>query len=39
MGVGEAVKDSKIINNAVNDLTLISGQKPIICNAKRNSKQ
>ena len=26
MGVGEAVKDSKIINNAVNDLTLISGQ-------------
>lgn len=35
MGVGEAVKDSKIINNAVNDLTLISGQKPIICNAKK----
>lgn len=35
MGVGEAVKDSKIINNAVNDLTLISGQKPVICNAKK----
>lgn len=35
MGVGEAVKDSKIINNAVNDLTMISGQKPVICNAKK----
>ena len=35
MGVGEAVKDSKIINNAVGDLTLISGQKPVICNAKK----
>lgn len=35
MGVGEAVKDSKIINNALNDLTLISGQKPIICKAKK----
>ncbi len=35
MGVGEAVKDSKIINNAVNDLTLISGQKPVICKAKK----
>lgn len=35
MGVGEAVKDSKIINNAVNDLTLISGQKPIICKARK----
>ena len=35
MGVGEVVKDSKIINNAVNDLTLISGQKPVICLARR----
>lgn len=35
MGVGEAVKDSKVINNAVNDLTLISGQKPVICKAKK----
>lgn len=35
MGVGEAVKDSKIINNAINDLTLISGQKPVICKAKK----
>jgi large subunit ribosomal protein L5 len=35
MGVGEAVKDSKIINNAVNDLTLISGQKPVICHTRK----
>ena len=35
MGVGEAVKDSKIINNAVSDLTMISGQKPVICKAKK----
>jgi len=35
MGVGEAVTDSKVINHAVNDLTLISGQKPIITIAKK----
>lgn len=35
MGVGEAVADSKVINHAVNDLTLISGQKPIITIAKK----
>lgn len=35
MGVGEAVGDSKIINNASNDLALISGQKPIITFAKK----
>ena len=35
MGVGEAVKDSKIINNAVSDLTMISGQKPVICKARK----
>ncbi|MGV2432531.1 MAG UNVERIFIED_CONTAM: 50S ribosomal protein L5 [Rickettsiaceae bacterium] len=34
MGVGEAVADSKVIANAVNDLTLISGQKPLITKAK-----
>lgn len=37
MGVGEAVKDSKIINNAVNDLTMISGQKPVICKSKKSN--
>jgi large subunit ribosomal protein L5 len=35
MGVGEAVKDSKIITNAINDMTALSGQKPVICKAKR----
>jgi large subunit ribosomal protein L5 len=35
MGVGEAVADSKVINNAVNDLTLITGQKPIVTIAKK----
>lgn len=35
MGVGEAVSDSKVINHAVNDLTLISGQKPIVISAKQ----
>lgn len=35
MGVGEAVADSKVISNAVNDLTLISGQKPIVTSAKK----
>jgi large subunit ribosomal protein L5 len=31
----KAVADSKVINNVVNDLTLISGQKPIITLAKK----
>lgn len=35
MGVGEAVADSKKIDNAAKELTLISGQKPIIIKAKK----
>lgn len=35
MGVGEGVGDAKVINNAVNDLTLISGQKPVVIKAKK----
>ena len=35
MGVGEAVGDSKVINNAINDLALISGQKPLVTIAKK----
>jgi large subunit ribosomal protein L5 len=35
MGVGEGVQDSKVINNAINDLTLISGQKPLVTKAKK----
>lgn len=30
MGVGEAAADKKIITNAVGDLTLITGQKPVV---------
>lgn len=35
MGVGETVNDSKIIQSAVSDLTLISGQKPVTNRAKK----
>ncbi len=35
MGVGEAVGDRKIMDNAVNDLTLIAGQKPVVTYARR----
>lgn len=34
MGVGEAVQDSKHIAKAVEELTLISGQKPCVTKAK-----
>lgn len=35
MGVGEAVSDKKIIDNAVRDLSKISGQKPIVTKARK----
>lgn len=35
MGVGEAVGNKKVLENAVADLTKIVGQKPITTNAKR----
>jgi len=35
MGVGEAVGDRKIMDNAVNDLTMIVGQKPIVTMARK----
>ena len=35
MGVGEAVSDSKVINKAIEDLSLITGQKPVITKAKK----
>lgn len=35
MGVGEAVADKKIIENAVSDLEKISAQKPVITRAKK----
>ena len=33
-GVGEAARDSKVIEGAIKDLTAITGQKPIVTNAK-----
>jgi len=35
MGVGEAVADRKVIDAAAGDLAKITGQKPIICKAKK----
>ena len=35
MGVGEAVADKKVLDNAVGDLTKIAGQKPVVTKAKR----
>ena len=35
IGVGEAVTDSKVINQAIEDLSLITGQKPVVTKAKK----
>jgi large subunit ribosomal protein L5 len=35
MGVGEAVADSKKLSSAVEELTRIAGQKPVVTHAKR----
>lgn len=35
MGVGAATQDAKLLENAVNDLTIITGQKPAITRAKK----
>lgn len=35
MGVGEAVGDKKIIQHAVDDMTKIGGQKPIVTHARK----
>ncbi|NLY74240.1 MAG: 50S ribosomal protein L5 [Firmicutes bacterium] len=35
MRVGEATQDAKAIDSAVNDLTVISGQKPVVTKAKK----
>jgi large subunit ribosomal protein L5 len=39
MGVGEAARDAKLINGAVNDLALITGQKPEIRKARKSIAQ
>jgi len=35
MGLGEATTDKKIMESALNDLELISGQKPVVCLARK----
>ena len=35
MGVGDAVQNAKALDSAVEELTLISGQKPIVTRAKK----
>lgn len=35
MGVGEAKDNSKVMDSAVKDLTIISGQKPLVIKAKK----
>jgi large subunit ribosomal protein L5 len=35
MGVGEAVADKKIMDNAVGDMQKIAGQKPVVTKAKK----
>ncbi|MDP2751568.1 MAG: 50S ribosomal protein L5 [Rhodocyclaceae bacterium] len=35
MGVGEAIGDKKILENAVGDMTKIAGQKPVTTKAKK----
>lgn len=39
MGVGEAARDSKIIDGAVRDLTAITGQKPSVTKARKSIAQ
>ncbi len=38
-GVGEAARDSKIMDGAVKDLTAITGQKPQVTNARKSIAQ
>ncbi len=35
MGVGEAIADKKIMDNAVNDMQKIAGQRPVVTKAKK----
>ena len=35
MGVGEAVNDKKLIENAVGDMTKIAGQKPVVTRTRK----
>jgi large subunit ribosomal protein L5 len=35
VGAGEAISNSKVIDAIINDLTIITGQKPVVCRAKK----
>lgn len=35
MGVGKAVQDKKFMDNAFKDIMVITGQKPLVCRAKK----
>lgn len=35
MGVGEAAQNSKVLDSAIADLTIIAGQKPVVTRAKK----
>lgn len=35
MGLGEAITDKKVLENASNDMALITGQKPVITKARK----
>jgi large subunit ribosomal protein L5 len=35
MGLGEAKDNAKVLENAVSDMTIISGQKPVVTKAKK----
>jgi len=39
MGVGDAARDSKLIEGAVRDLTAITGQKPVVTRARKSIAQ
>ncbi len=39
MGVGDAAKDSKLMEGAVKDLTAITGQKPVVTKARKSIAQ
>ena len=39
MGVGDAARDSKVMDGALKDLTAITGQKPTITNARKSIAQ
>ena len=39
MGVGEAIADKKVMDNAVGDLTKIAGQKPVVTKARKSIAQ